>query len=83
MNKSLPIIAALLGWTAALAAISGFEAMDAERNGTISTQVHTAAAQSMFQAMDANGDGRVTAAEMHAAQGKAGLDAGHAMLNTQ
>jgi Ca2+-binding EF-hand superfamily protein len=68
VKKALPVVAALLVWTAALATLSKFDDMDADRDGAITKHEHTGAAAKMFEAMDANGDGRVTAAEMHAAQ---------------
>jgi Ca2+-binding EF-hand superfamily protein len=68
VKKAWPVVAALLVWTAALATLSSFDGMDADRDGMITESEHTTAAAKMFEAMDANGDGRVTAAEMHAAQ---------------
>lgn len=50
------------------AALSDFEAMDADGDGRISAAEHAAGAKKMFQAMDQNRDMRVTAAEMSAAQ---------------
>ena len=47
-----------------------FETMDADGDGKISPDEHTAAATRMFDTMDANKDGKVTAAEMDAAQQK-------------
>lgn len=41
--------------------------MDANKDGRVSADEHTAGARSMFEKMDANKDGSVTAAEMHAA----------------
>jgi Ca2+-binding EF-hand superfamily protein len=70
VKKALPVVAALLVWTGALATLSSFDAMDTDRDGAITEHEHTGAAAKMFEAMDANGDGRVTAAEMHAAQEK-------------
>ena len=50
----------------ALAALSTFDAMDADRDGQISAAEHAAGARRMFTAMDADRDGTVTAAEMEA-----------------
>ena len=47
-----------------------FEAMDADGDGKISPDEHTAAATRMFDTMDANKDGKVTAAEMDSAHQK-------------
>jgi Ca2+-binding EF-hand superfamily protein len=47
-----------------------FESMDANGDGKISPDEHSAAAARMFEKMDANGDGKVTAAEMTAAHQK-------------
>ena len=47
-----------------------FETMDADGDGKISPDEHTAAATRMFDTMDANKDGKVTAAEMDGAQQK-------------
>lgn len=47
-----------------------FETMDADGDGKISPDEHTAAATRMFDTMDANKDGKVTAAEMDAAHQK-------------
>jgi Ca2+-binding EF-hand superfamily protein len=47
-----------------------FEKMDANGDGKISPDEHTAAASRMFEKMDANSDGKVTAAEMTAAHQK-------------
>ena len=45
-----------------------FESMDANGDGKISPDEHTAAASRMFETMDTNADGKVTAAEMTAAK---------------
>lgn len=45
-----------------------FAAMDANKDGKVSTEEHATAAKKMFDTMDANRDGKVTAAEMDAAQ---------------
>ncbi|QJR12664.1 hypothetical protein DSM104443_03756 [Usitatibacter rugosus] len=47
--------------------MSSFKAMDANGDGKVSMEEHTAAAKKMFDTMDANHDGKVTAAEMDAA----------------
>jgi hypothetical protein len=47
-----------------------FETMDADGDGKISPDEHTAAATRMFDTMDANKDGKVIAAEMDAAHQK-------------
>ena len=47
-----------------------FEAMDADGDGKISPDEHTAAATRMFDTMDGNDDGKVTAAEMDVAHQK-------------
>jgi len=47
--------------------MSGFQGMDANRDGKVTGDEHAAAAKKMFEAMDANKDGQVTAAEMDAA----------------
>ena len=70
MAKYLFPIAGVLAWSVGLAALSGFDAMDADRDGAVSAREHAAAATSMFKAMDANRDGKVTEAEMDAAQQK-------------
>ena len=69
-SKYIFPVAAVLAWSVALAALSGFDSMDADRDGKVSEHEHAAGAAKMFQAMDANGDGKVTAAEMDAAQAK-------------
>ena len=48
----------------AVSPLSGFEAMDADRDGKVTRDEHAAAARRMFVAMDRNKDGKVTAAEM-------------------
>ena len=45
-------------------ALSEFEGVDANRDGTISAAEHAAAARKMFRAADANHDGKITAEEM-------------------
>ena len=50
--------------------MSSFKSMDANGDGKISMEEHTAAAKKMFDAMDANHDAKVTAAEMEAAHEK-------------
>ena len=50
--------------------MSSFKSMDANGDGKISLEEHTAAAKKMFDTMDANHDGKVTAAEMDAAHEK-------------
>jgi Ca2+-binding EF-hand superfamily protein len=60
----------------AFAALSTFEAMDADRDGQISAGEHAAGARRMFTVMDADRDGTVTAAEMEAAQEKVSGAAG-------
>jgi hypothetical protein len=77
VKKALPVVAALLVWTVALAALSGFDDMDVDRDGAVSPLEHAEAAGKMFTAMDADGDDKVTAAEMDAAHNKvAGKPAG-------
>jgi Ca2+-binding EF-hand superfamily protein len=84
MRKSLLPVAAVLAWSVALAALSGFDAMDADRDGAVSEQEHANAVAAMFKSMDADGDGRVTAAEMHAAQEKVtGKPAGAGELSAE
>jgi Ca2+-binding EF-hand superfamily protein len=59
--RSLPVFAVTLVLSLpAFAALSTFEAMDADRDGQISAQEHAAAARRMFTAMDADRDGSVT-----------------------
>jgi hypothetical protein len=59
--RSLPVFAVTLVLSLpAFAALSTFEAMDADRDGQISAQEHAAAARRMFTAMDADRDGKVT-----------------------
>jgi Ca2+-binding EF-hand superfamily protein len=55
-------------WLFVAAALSGFDAMDTDRDGRISEAEHAEAATRMFRAMDANRNGKVTAEEMQAAQ---------------
>jgi len=62
---ALPSVAA-----AADNADARFETMDADGDGKISPDEHTAAATRMFDTMDANKDGKVTAAEMDASHQK-------------
>jgi hypothetical protein len=50
--------------------MSGFAAMDANKDGRISDAEHATAARKMFIEMDADKDGKVTAAEMDAAHMK-------------
>jgi Ca2+-binding EF-hand superfamily protein len=69
MSRSL-FLSVLFVSTSAVAALSGFEAMDADKDGKISPSEHAAAAARMFRAMDGNRNGKVTAAEMQAAQPK-------------
>ena len=67
--------AALVGFAVTFAAaasyggppMSGFQAMDADHDGKVTRDEHSAAAKKMFDAMDGNEDGKVTAAEMEAA----------------
>jgi Ca2+-binding EF-hand superfamily protein len=54
----------------ASSALSEFASMDANKDGKVTADEHSAAAKKMFDAMDANKDGKVTAAEMTAAQPK-------------
>jgi Ca2+-binding EF-hand superfamily protein len=68
MRRSLLFTATIFLSTAAAAALSGFEAMDTDRDGRISASEHAAAATRMFRVMDGNRNGKVTAAEMQAAQ---------------
>lgn len=49
------------------AAAAEFNAMDANHDGKVSRDEHSAAARRMFQEMDRDGDGKVTASEMDAA----------------
>ena len=58
MRKFLLPAAAILGWSVALAALSSFEAMDADRDGAVSARE---------QAMDGDRDGQLSAAEINAA----------------
>jgi Ca2+-binding EF-hand superfamily protein len=75
--RSLPAFAvALVLSLPASAALSTFEAMDADRDGRISAEEHAAAARRMFTAMDVDRDGTVTAAEMAAAQAEVSGAAG-------
>lgn len=46
------------------------ELMDADRDGKVTAEEHTAGAKKMFEMMDADHDGLVTAQEMTAAQEK-------------
>jgi Ca2+-binding EF-hand superfamily protein len=55
---------------AAPPAMSGFQAMDANHDGKVTRDEHSAAARKMFVAMDANKNHKVTAAEMDAAHAK-------------
>jgi Ca2+-binding EF-hand superfamily protein len=70
MDRSLFVTIMLFISGAAAADVSGFEAMDTDRDGKISPSEHAAAAARMFRAMDDNRNGKVTAAEMQAAQPK-------------
>jgi hypothetical protein len=70
MRKLMLPVAAVLAWSVALAALSGFDAMDGDRDGAVSPREHAEAAGKMFTAMDADGDDKVTAAEMDAAHNK-------------
>jgi Ca2+-binding EF-hand superfamily protein len=75
--RSLPAFAVTVVLSLpAFAALSTFEAMDADRDGRISAAEHAAAASRMFTVMDADGDGTVTVAEMEAAQEKVSGAAG-------
>lgn len=69
--KALGVIAGALLSIHALAAPPDvekeFTAMDADRDGKVSTAEHAAGAKLMFGKMDGNHDGKVTAAEMTAA----------------
>jgi Ca2+-binding EF-hand superfamily protein len=59
--RSLPAFAVTLVLSLpAFAALSSFEAIDADRDGRISAEEHAAAAHRMFAAMDADRDGTVT-----------------------
>jgi Ca2+-binding EF-hand superfamily protein len=74
-------IAALCGFTLPSVAFAGnpdarFEALDANGDGKISPDEHSAAAARMFEKMDENGDGKVTASEMEAAKQKMLADRG-------
>ena len=94
MAKYLLPVAGVLAWSVGLAALSGFDAMDADQDGKITPREHATAAERMFKTMDADRDGKVTAAEMDAAHekisgekadkdgslSKAEFDAGHAAL---
>ena len=74
--RLLPVLAAVcLACSSAFAADSPskatddqFKRMDANRDGKLSRDEHSAGARKMFEAMDADRDGRVSAAEMDAAQ---------------
>jgi Ca2+-binding EF-hand superfamily protein len=77
LMRSLPAFAVTFVLSLpAFAALSTFEAMDADRDGQISAGEHAAAARRMFTLMDADRDGKVTAAEMEAAQEKVSGAAG-------
>ena len=70
MAKYLLPVAGVLAWSVGLAALSGFDAMDADQDGKITPREHATAAERMFKTMDADRDGKVTAAEMDAAHEK-------------
>ena len=60
-----------------------FDSMDANGDGKISPDEHSAAAARMFERMDANGDGKVTASEMDAARQKMLADKGMKAMKPQ
>ena len=70
VDRRLVSVVAAFGLSAAAAwgarPLSGFQAMDADRDGRVTPAEHAAAAAKMFDAMDANKDGKVTAAEYKA-----------------
>jgi len=72
VGTRVALLASSLAAGASLAGadMSSFRAMDANSDGKISMEEHTAAAKKMFDAMDANHDGKMTAAEMSAAHEK-------------
>jgi Ca2+-binding EF-hand superfamily protein len=75
--RSLPAFAVTFTLSlTAFAALSTFEAMDADHDGRITAEEHAAAVQRMFTLMDADGDGRVTTAEMEAGREKVSGAAG-------
>jgi Ca2+-binding EF-hand superfamily protein len=62
-------ILTVLAMTAASVALAGegkMQKMDADGDGMITAEEHSAGARQMFQKMDSDADGRVTAAEMDA-----------------
>jgi EF hand domain-containing protein len=72
LSRSVAAIAATLGFAVPAIAFANnpdarFESMDANGDGKVSPDEHSAAAARMFEKMDTNADGKVTAAEMTAA----------------
>jgi Ca2+-binding EF-hand superfamily protein len=70
MTRAVLAMFAATAAAGALAHESKMQAMDADKDGLITAEEHSAGAKLMFTKMDADGDGAVTAAEMDAAHGE-------------
>jgi Ca2+-binding EF-hand superfamily protein len=70
MSRALLATLVAAAATGALAGESKMQMMDADKDGLITADEHSAGAKQMFTKMDADGDGAVTAAEMDAAHGE-------------
>jgi hypothetical protein len=66
MAKYLFPVAAVLAWGAALAALSGFDSTDAERDGNVVAQEDAVAARGMSDETDADKGGSLRQAEFYA-----------------